>query len=140
MTLLAKGCVMLMCPDLPIHLNTTTWALHLNPPARGLKSNKQTVSSFVMGFKYAARYRTLLLDAVSCGVQVVGAMTMRRQGLQRLATSPARACVVLPGNVMIQETHMCVLEALKANCSWWEICLSGAEVTNLGKFRDRYGS
>lgn len=93
MTQLAKGCVMLMCPDLPIHLNTTTWALHLNPPARGLRSNKQTVSSFVMGFKYAARYRT-----------------------------------------------MCVLEALKANCSWWEICLSGAEVTNLGKFGDRYGS
>ena len=93
-----------------------------------------------MDSEYAARYRTLLSDAVSCGVQVVGAMTMRRQGLQRLATSPARPCIGLPGKVMIQETHMCVLEALKANCSWWERCLLGAEVANLGKFGDRYGS
>jgi hypothetical protein len=89
MTLLVKGRVMLMCPDLPIHLNTTTWALHLNPPAGGLGSNRQTVSSFVMDFKYAARYQTLLSDAVSCGSQVIGAMTMRRQGLQRLVISPA---------------------------------------------------
>ena len=81
--------------DLPKHLNTTTSALRLNPQSAKLISNKQFLSSFKIDLRYAARCRTVLLDAVSCGLQVVGTMTMGRQALQRLATSPVRLCVGL---------------------------------------------
>jgi hypothetical protein len=116
MTLLAKLGGMLMCRDLPKHLNTTTSALRLSPPAAKLISNKQLLSSSTIDLRYAARCRTVLLDAVSCSAQVVGAMTMGRQGLQRLASSPARPRIALQAMDTVQETHMCVVKALKANC------------------------
>jgi hypothetical protein len=121
----------------PKHLNTTTWALRLNLPVDVLRSNKQIVTSFTMGFRYAARCRTVLLNAVSCHVQVLGAMTTQRLGLQRPASSPIRPCTGLRIKDMVQETHICVLKALKANCSWWKRGLRGVGVANLGKFGDR---
>jgi hypothetical protein len=121
----------------PKHLNTTTWALRLNPPVDDLRSNRQTVATFTMGFRYAACCRTVLLNAVSCHVQVLGAMTTQRLCLQRPASSPTRSCTGIRIKDMVQETHICVWKVLKANCSWWKRGLRDVGVANLGKFGDR---
>ena len=118
MTLLVKGYGMLRVVTSPVQLNTTTWALRLNPPAASLISNKQFVTSFVMGFRDAAQCRTALLDAVSCCAQVLGGMTTKQRGQQRAATSPHVPAFGLQGKDRVQETHICVLKALQANCSW----------------------
>jgi hypothetical protein len=71
----------------------------------------------MMDSRYAARCQAALLDAVSCSPQVDRAMTMGRQGLQRLAPSPVRLCNALQAKDLIQGTHICVVKALMANCS-----------------------
>jgi hypothetical protein len=73
-------------------------------------------------------------------LKVAATMTLHRRRLKRLGASPVRGCIGLQGMPIVQETHICVLEAPNTNCSWWERCFRGVDVANLGKFKIGTGS